>query len=95
MYTSYEFGIDLKKLVSQKLPTIEIGKWAYVIYADNCDGEDRNFLQMLLTLAMMELGEQFEFPHSIFDMIADDLISGKEVKYDLNKYKKLILQNRN
>ncbi len=87
MYTTISFGRELKTRVLQKQSVVEIGKWAYEIFLKNDGSLDDNFLNILITLNTMELGEEFSFSYNMLNRLADDLISGKEIDYTLNEYR--------
>ncbi|MCH1430713.1 MAG: hypothetical protein L7U87_08175 [Chlamydiales bacterium] len=78
MYTKKMFAQDLKNKIAQKQSTISIGEWAYTIYLNWDDAHDANFLNLLIHLNTMKLGEEFAFTYEELGKIADDLISGKE-----------------
>jgi hypothetical protein len=79
MDTSIDYGIQLKDLISKNVDVTEIGKKAYSVYVDLPANADSKFLDLLLTLGMMELGEEFAFSYEELEQIAGDLIAGKEV----------------
>lgn len=69
-----QFGKQLKqKLIAGDSPA-EIGKWCYCWYLNYPDIEDKDFLELLLQLSAMELGEEFTFLSYELNQIADDLV---------------------
>jgi hypothetical protein len=86
MYTKLRFAKDLKDKVKQKQDTILIGIWADSVYIDYEDIKDLIFLELLSSLAMMELGSEFAFSYPMLNKIADDLIVGKEIDINSPEY---------
>ncbi len=80
MYTKKMLAQDLKYKIMQKQSTKSIGAWAYSVYLDWDDVNDASFLNLLIHLSTMELGEEFSFTYEELDKIADDVNSGKDVK---------------
>lgn len=78
MYTKVDFANELKTKILNKQDVMEIGEWAYDIYLDYEDVNDIEFLNILLTLNKMELGDEFAFSYERLNEIADDLIAGKK-----------------
>ena len=76
MYTKIQFGIDLKKRVSVRENILNIANWAHFLYSEDVDPE---LDDLLLTLATMECGPEFEFSYEELHKIADDSIAGKDV----------------
>lgn len=74
MYTKSNFGSDLKEKVIKREKLINIGIWAYSVYLDWPDIKDDDFIDLLLELSTMELGEDFAFTHDDLEQIADRLI---------------------
>ncbi len=74
------FGKILKLKVTSKIPSEEIGSWAFSFYWENILTIDSDFEDILLTLNKMELGPEFAFTYEELEKIADNLIAGKEVK---------------
>jgi hypothetical protein len=79
MYTKKMFAQDLKYRVLHKQTVKSIGAWAYSVYLDWDDVNDANFLNLLICLNTMELGEEFAFTYEELDKIANDLIAGKDI----------------
>ncbi len=77
-YTRKLFGERLKEKVSQAIVPSVIGAWAYSVYNDDVDPYDKEFLNILLIIAMMEEGPEFELSYKRLNEIADDLIAGKK-----------------
>ena len=65
--------------MQDKVEFAEIGRRSYTVHSDIANSEDSNFLELLITLGVMELGPEFERPYEELDKIADDLIAGKDV----------------
>jgi hypothetical protein len=81
MYTRTQFGKELKVRVAQKQGVAVIGHWAYSIYLKYIhEIDDSGLDNILLTLNAMEDGPEFAFTYEELNQIADDLISGKDVK---------------
>jgi hypothetical protein len=80
MYTRKMFGIELKERVLEKQDILEIGHWAYWIYLEYIKDIDLDFREILLTLNGMEDGPEFAFTYEELNKIADDLITGKDVR---------------
>lgn len=80
MYTRSRFGVELKERIFKREDVVEICKWAYETFLDNCGVLDEDFLNTLLTLNTMELGPEFSFTYEELNKIADDLIAGKDVQ---------------
>lgn len=74
-----KFGKQLKELSANKVVVTKIGRWAHSYYLDLPEEEDKQFLEMLLHLGTMELGEEFAFSYDELMKIADDLIAGRSV----------------
>lgn len=89
MYTKAIFGIELKERVLQKQDVIEIGAWSYKIFLEYSGILDDNFLNILITLNTMELGEEFAFSYTMLNKLADDLIAGREIDFMLNEYRQI------
>ena len=80
MYTREKFGQELKLKILQRQSITNIGHWAYSVYLKNINDIDLNFRDILLALNTMEDGPEFAFTYKELEQIADDLISGKQVK---------------
>jgi hypothetical protein len=82
MYTKKMFGTELKERVLKKQDITEIGHWTYSMYLKHIDEiNDPGFDDILLTLNTMEDGSEFAFTYEELNQIADDLITGKDVKF--------------
>ena len=79
MHTKIQFGKDLKKKIHDKEELAAIGHWAYSVYLNWPDNKDAKFLNLLLHLNTMELGEEFAFTYEELEKIADTLMAGKDV----------------
>jgi phage terminase large subunit len=79
-YTREEFGKELKQRVANKEEMESIAHWALIIYLDHCLEIDSTFIDILLTLNRMEDDPQFAYSYEELNQIADDLITGKEVR---------------
>ena len=76
MYTRKRFGEDLKLQIKQKKSLKYIAARAFSVYSKY----DTDFDEILLILNTLDLGPEFEFSYEELEQIADDLITGKNVK---------------
>lgn len=87
MYTKATVGSELKKLVLQKLDIVVIGDWANAFYWEYCDQLEPGLTQIMWDLATMSDGPEFAISHEMLNKIADDLIAGKSVDLNAEKYR--------
>ena len=80
MYTKIDFGKELKEQVRQKTEIAHIGCWVYSIYSKHMLEIALKLRDLLLTLAMLELGPEFERSYEELDSIAESLIAGEDVQ---------------
>lgn len=79
MYTKLQFGKDLKNRINKKQNIEEIASWSYTIHLEYFDVNDKEFLDLLLRLSMMELGIDFALTYEELDEIADKLIADNDL----------------
>ena len=78
MYTKMTFGKELKDRLNGDQSVNEIAHWSYDVYLGDTDGNDVEFLDILLILNCMDNGSEFEISYDRLNEIADDLIAGKK-----------------
>lgn len=74
-----QFALELKKRVLRKDNLDTIAQLAYKTYLMWPDSKDVKFLNLLLHLNKMELGEGFLYTYTELENIANQLIENKEV----------------
>lgn len=74
MYTKINFAKDLKEKIDKEESLVEIGIWAHEIYMDYEDTKDAPFLNLLIALGTMELGEAFALSYEKLNEVADKLM---------------------
>lgn len=75
-------GLLLKKMVDQQLEPRAIGSWAFSVYHNEIllsDEEDSALQNLVMSLATMENGPEFEYSYERLSEIAEDLIEGREI----------------
>lgn len=83
MYTKKEFGFDLKTKILKREDLKEIGSWAHSIYLLSIDDATDSFDDLLLDLATLELGVEFQVSYEELERLADKIIAGEDVRlYD-------------
>ncbi|MCX5923624.1 MAG: hypothetical protein NTU89_03620 [Candidatus Dependentiae bacterium] len=80
MYTKEQFGYQLKRLTAEQTDINLISDWAHELYAQYLTDPGSNLDDILLVLAMMDAGPEFELSYERLNEIADRLIAGKDVK---------------
>ena len=73
------FGKALKEQIQKGMDRAYIGGWAFSFHFRNIGQMNDALEDLVMTLATMELGEEFFFSYEKLDQIADELIAGKEV----------------
>ena len=86
MYTKSIVGVELKKLVLQKLDIVSISDWANAFYWEHCDQLEPELTQTMWDLASMSNGPEFAISYEMLNKIADDLIVGKNVDLNAEEY---------
>lgn len=79
MYNRFRVGSELRKKLQTGCSPSQIGHWAYGIYLENCGtGYKDEFLdEVLLSLNLMEDGDEFECSREKLMNTAMSLMSGK------------------
>jgi hypothetical protein len=78
MYTQVDFGRELKERVKNNQDVTEIGFWAFEVCLDIRYIKNQCFIDVLETLAKMDIVPGFAFSYKRLNEIADDLIAEKE-----------------
>lgn len=86
-YTKNMFGHELRNKILQKENIVEIGIWAHSTYLEHCEHLESGLRQIMLDLNTMELGEQFAISYEMLSKIANDLIAGKNIDLNSEKYR--------
>ncbi len=79
-YTPELFGEVLKRKIAERNSIEAIANWAYDVQIYICKDRNDWFYDLVLTMEMMGIGEEFEYTYEELEKIANDLIAGKEVK---------------
>ncbi len=82
MYTTQQFGKELKEKVAKREAISSIGAWSHDMYYEHISEIDPHsgLRKFLLQLGTMEMGPEFERSYEELDKIADKLIAGENVK---------------
>ena len=80
MYTSIDFGKDLKKKLATYPNILEVSTWAHNdIFMKKCAEMDKKTDNTVMAICYMEMGEEYEYTIEELHEIADKLIAGEEV----------------
>ena len=77
MYTKKDFGRELAIEINKNFNTIRISRWAHEKYLDHCAELDKETDSAMMTVIVMEEGEQFERTKEELLKFADDLQKSK------------------
>lgn len=81
------FGVELKKLVSQKQTVEKIGGWAFSVYFEHLGQLEPGLDQVMLDLTTMEGEPEFAISYKMLNKIADDLIADKDIDLNSAEYR--------
>ncbi len=78
IYSKKEFGQSLKKQLSD-YDVVRLARWTHSLFLEHSSHLEHGLQEILMQLAAMEEGAEFEFSKAELRKLADDLISdGKE-----------------
>ncbi len=78
-YSKKEFGQSLKKQLLSDYDVVRLSRWAHSLFLEHSSHLEPGLQEILMQLAAMEEGAEFEFSEAELRKLADDLISdGKE-----------------
>jgi hypothetical protein len=74
MYTNQEFGYELKKQLERNFDVVKIARWAENVYSNHCREISSELNDIIMVLAIMEHGKEFEYSKQELDLLAEKLI---------------------
>lgn len=76
--TKHEFGDLLKSKIEMGLSVVELSRWAFGIFNENCRGLEPDLKGILLDIARMEDAPEFEYSTEELRGLVDTLIASPD-----------------
>lgn len=82
MYTRFELGVELKRMLIGESSITEIANWALTKYWDNIHNIENGADDVLIALYSMKEGKEFEISYDRLNEIAYDLFCNRYARLE-------------